>query len=104
MRDVVGFDPARLVDLVTMRMPFGRYQGRCIADLPPLVYPCLNRRPVRRGAMSNTAWQPTKIRRFEAAYASSTMPIRVITDQGSAYLKAINNPMGPGALVRDLVG
>lgn len=27
-------DPKMLMDIVTTRMPFGRYSGRCIADLP----------------------------------------------------------------------
>ena len=27
-------DPKVLMDIVEMRMPFGRYKGRCLADLP----------------------------------------------------------------------
>ena len=29
-----GFDPSLLQDLVKVEMPFGRYQGRLLADLP----------------------------------------------------------------------
>ncbi|TQV86292.1 DUF3820 family protein [Exilibacterium tricleocarpae] len=29
-----GFDPSLLQDLVNVEMPFGRYQGRLLADLP----------------------------------------------------------------------
>ena len=29
-----GFDPSYLVQLTTMDMPFGRYKGRRICDLP----------------------------------------------------------------------
>lgn len=29
---------------------------------------------------------------------------RIVTDAGSAHLKALNNPVGPGALLRDWVG
>ncbi len=28
------FDPNILVDLVTVRMPFGKYEGRLLCDLP----------------------------------------------------------------------
>jgi len=27
-------DPSMLLDLARMRMPYGRYQGRCLIDLP----------------------------------------------------------------------
>ena len=32
-------DPAQLLRLVTLAMPFGKYQGRVIADLPGLIWP-----------------------------------------------------------------
>lgn len=35
--------------------------------------------------------------------ASSTEVVRVVADAGPAYLKALNNPIGPNALVRDWV-
>ncbi len=49
-------------------------------------------------------WRPTHIRRQEVALKTGTMAIRVQTDQGSAYLKAMGNPEGPHVLVCDLVG
>lgn len=51
-----------------------------------------------------TGWQPTSFERWEAAVDSSTMPARIVTDAGHAYLKAKNNPRGPHALVREWVG
>jgi hypothetical protein len=33
-RRPAGLDPQILVDLATMRMPFGRYRGRLLVDLP----------------------------------------------------------------------
>ena len=49
-------------------------------------------------------WEPTTFRRFERTIGSSTNVARIVTDAGSAHLKALNNPMGPGAIVRDWVG
>lgn len=34
MSQALPHDPAQLERLVTLAMPFGRYQGRVIADLP----------------------------------------------------------------------
>lgn len=48
-------------------------------------------------------WQPTLILRQENALRTGTQTIRVVTDQGSGYLKALGNPEGPHVLVCDLV-
>ena len=40
----------------------------------------------------------------DQAIESSTEVVRVVTDEGPAYLKALNNPVGLHALVRDWVG
>jgi hypothetical protein len=47
-------------------------------------------------------WRPTLIRKQEAALKTGTLALRVQTDQGSAFLKAMGNPEGPH--VCDLVG
>jgi len=49
-------------------------------------------------------WQPTFIVRQENALKTSTRTIKVVTDQGSGYLKALGNPEGPHVLACDLVG
>jgi hypothetical protein len=49
-------------------------------------------------------WQPTTILRFEGAVASSSGVLRVVTDQGKGYLKALGNPAGPQVLAREWVG
>jgi len=49
-------------------------------------------------------WQPTAIRRFEGSVPSSSCVLRVVTDQGKGYLKALGNPQGPGILAREWVG
>ena len=49
-------------------------------------------------------WRPTFIRKQELALKTGTMALRVQTDQGSAFLKAMGNPEGPHVLVCDLVG
>lgn len=54
--------------------------------------------------MAAGPWQPTTFRRFERALASSTFPAQIVTDAGRAYIKVINNPIGPHALVREWVG
>ena len=54
--------------------------------------------------MAARSWQPTTFRRFERALASSTHPAQIVTDAGHAYIKVINNPIGPHALVREWVG
>lgn len=45
-------------------------------------------------------WQPTTILRFEGSVASSSGVLRVVTDEGKGYLKALGNPEGPQVLAR----
>jgi len=54
--------------------------------------------------MAAASWNPTCFVRYVKTIATSTSPAIVVTDAGEAYLKAINNPVGPHALVRELVG
>jgi len=55
--------------------------------------------------MISAPWQPTCFKRFEeCVVGTSTRPARIVTDAGRAYLKAMNNPMGPHALAREWVG
>jgi hypothetical protein len=49
-------------------------------------------------------WQPTFIARQENALKTGTRTIKVVTDQGSGYLKALGNPEGPHVLACDLLG
>lgn len=49
-------------------------------------------------------WQPTTILRFEGSVPSSSAVLRVVTDQGRGYLKALGNPEGPQILAREWVG
>ena len=49
-------------------------------------------------------WQPTRFVRFEESIGTSTRPARIVTDDGAAFLKAVNNPIGPHALVREFLG
>jgi hypothetical protein len=54
--------------------------------------------------MPDRPWSPTRFVRFEESIGTSTGPARIITDAGPAFLKAVNNPIGPHALVRDFLG
>ena len=49
-------------------------------------------------------WQPTTILRFEGSVPSSSAVLRIVTDQGKGYLKALGNPEGPQILAREWVG
>ncbi len=49
-------------------------------------------------------WHPTQIERYIRSAESSTRVARVRTDAGDAYMKALGNPEGPHALVREYVG
>lgn len=49
-------------------------------------------------------WLPTKIVRYIKTIDSSTKVARVRTDAGDAYMKAMGNPEGPHALVREFIG
>jgi len=50
------------------------------------------------------AWRPTRIERYLSSAETSTKVARVLTDAGEAYMKAMGNPEGPHALVREYVG
>ncbi len=49
-------------------------------------------------------WKPTKLLEFGTMLDTSTNPARVMTDAGSAYLKAMGNRQGPHVLATDWVG
>lgn len=54
--------------------------------------------------MHDPTWQPRVIRRFIRSIASSTKVVRVETDAGEGFLKAMGNPEGPHCLACELVG
>jgi hypothetical protein len=54
--------------------------------------------------LNGNGWNPTRIVRFVRSFATSTGPVRVDTDSGEGYLKALGNPEGPHALACELVG
>ena len=49
-------------------------------------------------------WNPTTIRRPDKAFKTATDTVRVTTDAGPAYLKALGNHGSPHYLAADLVG
>jgi hypothetical protein len=57
-------------------------------------------------AMSSAAasWAPSRIVRIVAAYATNSSTVRVETDQGEGYLKALSNKAEPHNLASELVG
>ena len=50
------------------------------------------------------AWQPRTVLRFIKAYPTSTRVVRVDTDAGEGFLKAMGNPEGLHTLACELVG
>ena len=54
--------------------------------------------------MNGGTWQPRTILRFVRAFPTSTSVVRVDTDAGEGYLKALGNPEGPHVLACELVG
>ncbi len=50
------------------------------------------------------SWQPTEVTQFINHVNSGAGTLIVRTDAGLAYLKALGNPDGPHALVKDLIG
>ena len=52
---------------------------------------------------SNPAWQPNEVTQFINHVNSGAGTLIVGTDAGLAYLKALGNPDGPHALVKDLL-
>jgi hypothetical protein len=55
-------------------------------------------------APSPTFWQPTQIHRFVAHWDTGTQVIRVTTELGDGYLKAMGNPEGEHVLACEWVG
>lgn len=53
---------------------------------------------------SSSFWQPREILRQIDKHESGTQVVQVKTDLGNAYLKAMGNPQGKHALVREWVG
>ena len=53
---------------------------------------------------SSSNWQPTEVSQFINHVNSGAGTLIVRTDAGLAYLKALGNPDGPHALVKDLLG
>ena len=54
--------------------------------------------------MNGSAWQPQTILRFIQSIPTSTNVVRVDTDAGEGFLKALCNPEGPHVLACELVG
>jgi hypothetical protein len=50
------------------------------------------------------AWNPTVIKSVDAAYATASEAMRVKTDAGYGFLKALGNRGGPHLLAADWVG
>jgi len=51
-----------------------------------------------------SSWCPTTIKRFVQSFDTGTAVVRVETDCGEGFLKALGNPAGPHALACELVG
>lgn len=54
--------------------------------------------------LNGNGWNPNTIVRAVQGYATATRTIRVDTDHGEGFLKALGNPEGPHALACELVG
>jgi hypothetical protein len=54
--------------------------------------------------LNGNGWKPTRVTRLVQSFATSTGPVRVDTDSGEGFLKALGNPEGPHALACELVG
>ena len=54
--------------------------------------------------LHGNGWRPTLVTRFVQAFGTATGTVRVDTDAGEGYLKALGNPEGPHALACELVG
>lgn len=48
-------------------------------------------------------WQPKRFVRFIESFPSSSLPVHVLTDQGEALLKTLNDRVSPHVLVREWV-
>jgi uncharacterized protein (DUF3820 family) len=47
----IEFDKTILIDLVTMKMPFGKYQGRVLCNLPEFYLVWFNRQGFPKGRL-----------------------------------------------------
>jgi hypothetical protein len=54
--------------------------------------------------MASGIWHPQTIKRFVESVPSSTSVVRVETDAGEGFLKAMGNPEGEHVLACELVG
>jgi HipA-like protein len=54
--------------------------------------------------LHGNGWNPNTITRAVQGYATATRTVRVDTDHGEGFLKALGNPEGPHALACELVG
>ena len=54
--------------------------------------------------LHGNGWRPTRITRYVRGFGTATGPVKVDTDIGEGYLKALGNPEGPHALACELVG
>jgi len=55
-------------------------------------------------AASEMPWTPSRILRVVEAFPTGTSVVRVETDQGEGFLKALGNAAGPHSLACELVG
>lgn len=54
--------------------------------------------------LNGNGWTPTRVTRFIRSFGTAVATVRVETDFGDGYLKALGNPEGPHALACELVG
>ena len=54
--------------------------------------------------LNGNGWRPTRYTGFIENFATSTRPVRIETDVGEGFLKALGNPEGPHALACELIG
>ena len=54
--------------------------------------------------MNGALWRPQTVLRFVQSFPTSTNVVRVDTDSGEGFLKAMGNPEGPHVLACELVG
>jgi hypothetical protein len=54
--------------------------------------------------LNGNGWNPTSITRAISKYETATRTVRVETDAGEGFLKALGNPEGPQVLACELVG
>ena len=54
--------------------------------------------------MGRSCWQPTQFLRWEKAFGTSMQTVRIVTDAGPAYIKAMGNRQGEHCLACEWVG